>query len=212
MFRQPLKFSKTNILASLQAMSKRHQREFAEKKWFDIVKENTEDEFPLWLLPFIRKKRWIKLFHRAHHIQLEDYIQQCIGGACRHSTWCGYDSTCFYCAKRELLWDILEGDVKVEGGEDLLKPLEMLCPPILLTAGLMALDRLELVPDLQREVMEKLLPPNVHHETIYRNIYIQLWDLVEANKDKLMPHVSEEEALMLDDMEYARPEEDDPWI
>jgi len=212
MFRQTQRVPQADILASLRDMSKRRQREFAEEQWYAIVKGNTEDEFPLWLLPFIRKKRWMKLFRRAHHIQLEQYIQECIGGDCRHSLWCGDDGTCSYCAKRQLLWDIFEGDVAVEGGEDLLKPLDTLCPPILLTAALMALDRLELTPDLQREVMERLLPDNVHHETIYRQIYRRLWDLVLANRDKLLPHVSEMEARMRDDLaEFARPEEDDFW-
>jgi len=213
MFWQTRQIRPEDILASLQQMSKRRQREFAEEQWYRIVKENTEDEFPLWLLPFIRKKRWMRLFRRAHHIQLEDYIKHRVGGNCRHNLWCGDDGTCFYCAKRELLWDIFEGDVAVEGGEDLLKPLYTLCPPILLTAGLIALDRLELTPDLQREVMERLLPPDVHPETIYHRIYMRLWDLVDANKNKLMPHVCDEEARMRDNLAaFARPDyDDDPW-
>jgi len=211
MFQQPLKFSKTNILASLHQMSKRRQRKFAEEQWYAIVKGNTEDEFPFWLLNYIPQKRWKKLFLHSHYHRLDQFIHYRVGGSCGHS-WCGYNDTCSFCARRELLWNILEGDVKVEGGDDLLKPLEMFCPPYLLTAGLMALNRLELVPDLQREVMEKLLPHDVLPNTIYHNIYIRLWELVDANKDKLMLYVSQEEALMLDDMDDARPEEDEPWI
>ena len=199
------------ISAYMRTLSNRKRKQYITLLWQCWIERKwrghalRRGEIPLFLIPFMRQPIQKKYFMEGHLIKLTDYIRDYMG-KCYHS-WCGEHGTCRSCAIKECLYNYIGADWSTNrvGYRDAIPlitdELEKLWAGRLAVPFAMALDRLELVPDLVNEVIQPLVSTS-EPEQVYRTILHKMLDKIKAEPTSLN-YVSSEVAAMYDAMDDA---------